>query len=304
MFVEEFLQDLRRERFSTRALATYARRVTGRVRENLDANPGAVRSAWSVALGFFALAFLAAVAIAAIHDRSLAYDFFRHTAVWTLLAFVGVTLLIGLLRDSKGYRLSSLNVPLTLTLMRVVLVPGIALFLMDRHFTLALATFLVAELSDVADGWIARRWNQVTELGTVLDPIVDIVFNLTLFVGLTLAGLLDRWVLAMAALRYVLLLVGGACMYVFVGPLRIRPTTIGRLAGVIMGVLIAFLMVLHIESGHWLETLGPLTRVALGLLMSATVIQVVALGWYNLRVMRGAVNAQGRVVGDVRWGAP
>jgi cardiolipin synthase len=303
MFVEEFLEDLRRERFSTRAIATCVRRLAGRVRENLDANPGAVRSVWSVALGFFALAFLAAAAIAVVHDRALAYDFFRHTAVWTLLAFVVVTLLIGLLRDRNGYRLSSLNVPLTLTLMRIVLVPGIALFLVDRHFVLALATFLVAELSDVADGWVARRWNQVTELGTVLDPVVDIVFNLTLFVGLALAGLVGGWVLALAALRYGLLLVGGACMYVFVGPLRIRPTTIGRLAGVIMGVLIAFLVLLHIESGRWLETLGPLTRVALGLLMGATVVQVVALGWHNLRVMRGVVQARGRVVGDVRWGS-
>jgi cardiolipin synthase len=301
VFVEEFLKDLRRDRFSARALGTYLRRLAGRLRENIDANPGAVRSLWSTALGFFALAFLAAAAIAVAYDRRLAYEFFQHTAVWILLAFAFATALIELLRDRDGYRLSSINVPIALTLLRIALVPGIALFLMDRHFKLALVTFVVAELTDVADGWVARRWNQVTQMGTVLDPLVDIVFNLTLFVGMTLAGLLDGWVLAMATLRYALLLVGGSCMYLFVGPVRIRPTTVGRLTGVIMGVLISFLILLHIESGRWLETLGPLTRVALGLLLSVTVVQVVALGWYNLRVMRGAVTAQGRVVDDVRW---
>ena len=55
--------------------------------------------------------------------------------------------------------MSALNVPLTLTLGRLELVPAMALFLMDRHFTLALALYLVASLTDVADGWIARRWH-------------------------------------------------------------------------------------------------------------------------------------------------
>ena len=80
MFVEEYLQDLRRERFAPRALHRYGRRVIGRVREQIYANPGAVRSIWSVALGFFAAAFLIAVAIALVYDRHLAYDFFVLTS--------------------------------------------------------------------------------------------------------------------------------------------------------------------------------------------------------------------------------
>ena len=47
----------------------------------------------------------------------------------------------------------------------------------------------------------------------------------------------------------------------------------------------------------------PLTQIALGALLSATVLHVVALGWYNLKVMTGAARQHGRVVGDVRWGA-
>lgn len=302
MFIEEYLQDLRRDRFAPKALVRYARRLAGRIRENLDANPGAVRSVWSVALGFFVLAFVAAAGIAIAYDRHLAYTFFLNTSVWMLVAFVIVTLSLGALRDRNGYRLSALNVPIVLTLMRVALVPGIALFLIDGHFRLALGTFLVAALSDVADGWIARRWRQITDLGTVLDPIVDIVFNFTLFAGLMLAHLLPAWVFAVAALRYGILVVGTAYLYLFVGPVRIHPTLSGRLTGVLMAVLAAFLTLLHIEGGNWLETLGPLTRIALGVLLSATVVQVIALGSYNLHRMRGVVPAQGRVVGDVRWG--
>ncbi|TMQ71298.1 MAG: CDP-alcohol phosphatidyltransferase family protein, partial [Candidatus Eisenbacteria bacterium] len=210
MFVEEYLQDLRRDRFAPRAFARYFRRVAARARDAMVANPGAVRSVWTVGLVFFAAAFLAAMQIALHYDRHLAYDFFLQTSLWILPAFAFVSLNIEHLRDRDGYPLSALNLPTVLTLLRVVLVPGIALFLLDRHFALALVTFLLAALSDVADGWLARRWKQETKLGTALDPVVDVVFNLALFFALMAAHLMPAWVFAVAALRYGILLVGGA----------------------------------------------------------------------------------------------
>jgi cardiolipin synthase len=304
VFIEEYLQDVRRDRFAPAALLLYARRVAGQVRENLYANPGAVRSIWSVGLGFFAAAFLASVVMALVYDRHLAVDFFLRTALWILPAFAFVTLYLGHLRDRDGFRLSALNVPIVLTLLRVVLVPGIALFLVDRHFVLALVVFGVAALSDIADGWIARRWNQITRLGTILDPLVDVVFNLSMFLALSAADLLPRWVSWVALLRYGILLVGGCYLYIFIGPVRIQPTVFGRLTGVIMSALVALLIVLHAIGQPLHERLGPLTEIALGVLLGATVIQVLLLGWYNLRVMTGAAAAaKGRVVGDVRWGA-
>ena len=190
MFIEEYLEDLRRERFAPLAVARYLRLVVRRARDHVVANPGAVRSIWSLALGFFAVLFVASAAMALAYDRGLAYSFFLNTALWILLSFTFVTFYVGALRDRAGYPQSAINLATALTLLRVSLVPGIALFLFDRHFALALTAFIVAALTDVADGWIARRWNQVTLLGTVLDPLVDVVFNLALFAGLSFAGLL------------------------------------------------------------------------------------------------------------------
>lgn len=303
MFIEEYLEDLRRERFSPRALAVYVHRVAARARDAMVANPGAVRSVWTVGLVFFAVAFLAAVQIALRYDRHLAYDFFIQTSLWILPAFAFVSLNIEHLRDRQGFALSALNLPTALTLLRVVLVPGIALFLLERHFVLAMVTFLIAALSDVADGWLARRWKQETKLGTALDPVVDIVFNLAMFFALMAAHLLPVWVFAMAALRYGLLLIGGAGLYLFVGPLRIRPTPFGRATGVVMASLVALHLYLHASQGRIALRLIPLTEAALGLLLFATVIQVVVMGWYNIKLMRGKARARGRVVGDVRWGA-
>jgi len=308
VFIEEYLKDLRRDRFAPAALVLYVRRVAARVREHLYANPGSVRSVWSVALAIFAAAFVVAVGMALLYERHLAADFLLYTVLWILPTFGLVTLFLELLRDRDGYRLSALNIPVTLTLFRLSLVPGLVLFLVEGHFRVALLIYGLAALTDVADGWVARRWNQVTRLGTVLDPQVDIMFNLGMLLALALAHVVPAWVFALAILRYAILLVGGSCLYLFLGPVKIYPTLFGRLTGVVMAALIAMLLSLHALGGrlggHLRDRLEMLTITALAVMLAATVIHVLVLGWYNLRLMTGAAaGARGRVVGDVRWGS-
>jgi cardiolipin synthase len=302
VFIEEYLQELREARFAPRAIGRYARRAGARARESLVANPGAVRSFWVLGVILLGVCFVGAGAIGLWDARRLALDFFLWTTLGTLSVFVLVTLHLDLLRDARGYRLSSVNLPTALTLLRMCMAPGIALFLAERHFTLALGMYLAAALSDVADGWIARRWNQVTRLGTVLDPIVDILFHILVFAGLFAGGVIPLWVLVAASLRYGIFLFGGAYLYLFVGQVAIRPTLFGRLSGVMMVALAAFLVLLRVLTAPWAARLLPLTQSALGVLLLVAVGQVVALGWYNLRLLRGQVEVRGRVVGDVRWG--
>lgn len=301
MFIESELQELRRQRFAPPAMLAYARSLSRNIRAQWDANPGAVRSVWSVALLFFAVDFVASAAVAFWLEPHLGVDLFVITAAVILVSFAGVSASTDLLRNREGFRLSAINVPIALTLLRLAMLPGILLLLLERRFVVALWCFVVAALSDVADGAIARRWDQCTPLGTVLDPFVDIAFNLTLFAGLYVADLLPGWAFAMAVLRYGILLVGGAWLYLFVGPIKIQPTLFGRLTGVVMSALIGFLALLHAVRGPLAARLVPLTETALGVLLAATVAQVIVLGWHNLRVMTGRVESAGRVVGDVRW---
>lgn len=302
MFIEEQLQDLRRDRFSLPAFVRYARAVAGEVRAGWDANPMAVRSVWSVALLFFAGDFVASAALAVRFGARFGVDFFLATGLAILPAFAIVSCSVSLLRDRNGYRLSALNLPTMLTLLRIALLPGLVLFFVDGQYALALGTFIIAAFSDVADGWLARRWDQCTPLGRVLDPIVDITFNLGVFGALLASGVIPVWVFAMAAARYGVLLVGGTYLYLFVGPVKIQPTGFGRMTGVVMSALIGLLALLHVMHRPLAERLQPVTEIALGVLMAATVVHVFILGWYNLRLMTGQAEAQGRVVGDVRWG--
>jgi hypothetical protein len=73
---------------------------------------------------------------------------------------------------------------------------------------------------------------------------------------------------------------------------------------VLASSLVALLILLHATGGRLSERLLPLTESAIGVLLSATVIHVVVMGWYNLRILTGeAAKARGRVVEDVRWRA-
>jgi cardiolipin synthase (CMP-forming) len=303
MFVEEYLQDLRRERYAPAAWLAYARRVGRLVRADILANPAAVRSIWIVALGMFAAAFAVAVALALRVDRHLANEFFVQTSLTTLVSFILVTFYVGLLRNAGGFALSALTVPCVLTIARVVMLPGLALLLIQRRFMLALVVFVIAALTDVADGWAARRFHQETRLGTLMDPQVDIIFNLTLFWSLHRAGLISDWVWIAAAVRYGLLLLGGSYLFVFHGPVRVASTLFGKMAGVVMCFLVGLILLFANVKGPVAERLAPLTQTALGVLLVGAVGQVLVMGWYNLRLLTGEARAARRVIDDVRWGA-
>jgi len=288
MFVEDYLKELRREGFSPAASLRYLRRVAARFRDDLLANPAGVRSIWTTALVYFSADFVIAVGLALSHDRALAYDFFLWSAVGIVVTFGMVTCGIDLLRDRNGYRLSGLNLPTLMTATRLALLPALILFLLEGRLALALVLYVVTALSDIADG--------------LLDPFVDILFNLFTLLGLTAASILPFWVLGIAALRYVILIGGGIALNLFVGPVRIRPTLFGRLTGVLLSTLVGFDVLLHVLAAPAAHGLLPITEVALGALLAATVIHVVALGWYNLREMTRPQETRGRVVGDIRFG--
>lgn len=82
----------------------------------------------------------------------------------------------------------ALNLPNRLTLGRLGLCALFVAFLSFEGFlfsrTFALGIFLVASLTDWLDGWIARRWNLITDLGKLLDPLADKILISAAFVGL------------------------------------------------------------------------------------------------------------------------
>lgn len=75
-----------------------------------------------------------------------------------------------------------------LTILRVLLVPVIVLLILYGQLRWALAAFLLAGFTDLMDGLIARRFNQMSELGALLDPIADKLLLVSAFLVLTLGA--------------------------------------------------------------------------------------------------------------------
>ena len=85
---------------------------------------------------------------------------------------------------------------------RIALAPGFALlfscvavFPVAREgLLIALwVLFLISEFSDIADGWVARKFNQTSDLGKLLDPFSDVISRLTFFLCFLLAGFVPLW---------------------------------------------------------------------------------------------------------------
>jgi CDP-diacylglycerol---glycerol-3-phosphate 3-phosphatidyltransferase len=88
------------------------------------------------------------------------------------------------------------NLPIALTLFRIVLVPLIMVFLISSSrvsVLIAAVIFVAASLTDWLDGRMARRWNQVTRLGTLLDPVADKLLVAAALVSLVHVEMLAAW---------------------------------------------------------------------------------------------------------------
>lgn len=93
-----------------------------------------------------------------------------------------------------------MNLPNLLTLSRLIGIPILVWLLLATfpgHDQWAAALFLLFSATDTVDGWFARRFGKVTELGKFLDPLADKLFVLTVLVTLVQEGLLAAWIVVL-----------------------------------------------------------------------------------------------------------
>ena len=116
-----------------------------------------------------------------------------------------------------------LTVPNLLSMLRLALVPVFLLLLINQHFLLAICTLALASLTDFLDGFLARRWNQITRLGQLLDPAADRLYIFTTLVGLAYVGQIPLWIVAVIFARDAMLAVSYVILANFgYGPLPVH----------------------------------------------------------------------------------
>ena len=119
--------------------------------------------------------------------------------------------------------------PNLLTLMRLFIIPFLLIEILDGHYGISFALFMLAGISDALDGLLARWLSQKTTLGQYLDPIADKLLLSSLFVVLTHVGLIPRFVTVLVFSRDVGILLISTLLFV-TGSLRdFRPSLFGKL---------------------------------------------------------------------------
>lgn len=104
------------------------------------------------------------------------------------------------------------TVPNVISAVRLLLVPIYLWLLFSGQDIAALVLFSVAALTDCLDGQVARRTNQVSKLGKLLDPAVDTVLMFTGVLGVVIIGRLPVWFAVLIFAREIFLLVGGGIL--------------------------------------------------------------------------------------------
>ncbi|WP_308201075.1 CDP-alcohol phosphatidyltransferase family protein [Agromyces mediolanus] len=104
------------------------------------------------------------------------------------------------------------TIPNVLSMLRLALVPVFLVLLVLGEYVGALIVLVVASLSDLADGYLARRLNQVTRLGQLLDPAADRLYIFAALLGLAAGGLVPWWIVVVIVARDVFLLVLGVVL--------------------------------------------------------------------------------------------
>ncbi|MBO5460884.1 MAG: CDP-alcohol phosphatidyltransferase family protein [Ruminococcus sp.] len=170
----------------------------------------------------------------------------------------------------KAFLHDFFNIPNQLTVLRIILLPFIAYFYVKEDTTLAIILLLISGISDVADGFIARKFNMTTSIGKILDPISD---KLTQWIILACLTIRFRYLLVLFFLLFLKeLFMGLTGLYV------VRKTGIvysSRWHGKATTVLIYSTIMLHFLFPDIPRTL------ALVLMISSICMMIISLILYS-----------------------
>lgn len=135
-----------------------------------------------------------------------------------------------------------ITIPNLLTFLRMGLIPVFAILLIYGHFGWALITFFVAGVSDCIDGFVARRFDQQSELGTILDPIADKLLMTVAFIILSLPSVypphvrhlpIPAWVAPVVIGRDILIVTVALAITLFTDFRKFRPSWLGKASTVV-----------------------------------------------------------------------
>jgi len=128
------------------------------------------------------------------------------------------------------------------TLGRLLSVPAMVWLILNDRLEAAFWLFVAAGLSDAVDGYIAKRFDQRSQLGALLDPIADKTLLVSMYVTLGMASRLPNWLVIVVVFRDLFIVGGFLLATVTTQPLDWKPLAVSKLNTALQIILIAVLL--------------------------------------------------------------
>jgi cardiolipin synthase len=158
-------------------------------------------------------------------------------------------------------------IPNAISLLRIALIVPILMLILRDEYVWALGLFFFAGFSDGLDGYLATRFDWMTRLGGLLDPVADKLLVAGMFITLAWVGQVPAWLAVLVILRDVVIF-GGAVAYNFlIEPVEGEPTRVSKL-NTVLELLFLLFVVSHGAFG-WPD---PISTTVLGAAILVTVI--------------------------------
>ena len=254
-FTQEVIEDLIRDRYSLRAWQSLFSRSWVRSLEDIRKSPARTRSFWSWAAVVGAMGSGVVLLAFCLQTPARALTALAWWLPWYACVVVFLLTHLGMVDDPQGMPHQNLLLPNGLSFIRLALAPLILWPCLQLPVYPAVGPAFMAFLAglsllDLLDGWIARRQNLCTRMGSMLDFLADLALLTFLAVGLYLAGAIPGELLLLMLVRYPALLLGVFVIYFVRGPIALRPSFVGKattFAISIVLLVIAFKTLLQIS---------------------------------------------------------
>jgi cardiolipin synthase len=176
------------------------------------------------------------------------------------------------------------HIPNALCVVRMLLVIPVTWLLLQREYVGTLWVFAFAAVTDGLDGFLAKRFGWCSELGKILDPLADKILLVSVFVTLSVIGLIPVWLAVVAVGRDVTITSGAIAYNALYGYPHGKPTVVSKL-----NTLCQISYVLLVVSAHALDAVPETVVLVLGALVF--VVTVVSGLDYVIVYTRKAIEA-------------
>ena len=105
------------------------------------------------------------------------------------------------------------HVPNILTIARFLLIPFIIFYIFTGNYILAFVFFTISGITDIVDGFIARKFNLISNFGKLMDPLADKLTQISTLTSLVITNIIPLWILIIVLLKEFIMIVGASFLY-------------------------------------------------------------------------------------------